>query len=155
MLASETLEQTGKAINAATDKLKDEGLNVGQDAMKAVGAIATAGSVADATKGIDLLSSAIDAGGKLVTNAMGAIKDIFSSLFKMLGLDKLFKSIGGLFGMKFDEKEENQKQKDATPEIFTKAKAGLNKFSDKEEKEKLLKEYSGEIGDMISRQYFG
>lgn len=134
---------------------------VGQDAIKAVGALATAGSVTDATKGIDSLSKVIDVGGKVVGKAIETIKDIFSSLFKMLGLDKLFKSIGGLFGMKFDEKEENSSlasKKEKAEELLKNAPDNIQSFTeslkDPEKRKEFIGKMSQSLGKKISDTYF-
>ena len=115
--AQEALQYVDVGVKKATETLKTEGIAVTKGAVEAMGAIATAGSISEATKGIHSLSDAIDAGGKMLNKAFDSIAGIFSSLFKALGLDRLFASIGRLFGFEMkenDTKTSDTKTKDAS-----------------------------------------
>ena len=109
LLASEALEQSAGAVKLATEKLKNEWLTHGKEAAVAVWAIVWAKSIDDVTKWVDGIAKVIDATSKTLSGAIESVKDILSSLFKMLGLDKLFKSIGKLLGISSSEESADNK----------------------------------------------
>lgn len=139
MFEWEAIQQTERVIHETAKTLKEEWLTHGKEAIAAIWTIASAWNLWDASKGIDSLSRVIESSGKMVTNAIKTIGELFSWLFKMLGLDKLFKSIGWLFWMKFDEKNEGTNS-EKRPEVMRSAQevlpTGPEKMKEKLEKAK-------------------
>jgi hypothetical protein len=157
LLASETLEQSAGAVKLATEKLKTEWLTHGKEAVAAVGAIAWATSIDEATKGIDWLAKVLDWAGKTISSTIEGLKGILSSFWKMLWLDKLFKSIGSLFWLNsWVSSEAPGKSADESSEQVSNSpiQGGIDAITNKEKREKILVDYASWLWDMISREYF-
>ncbi|MBX9809534.1 hypothetical protein K2X92_04060 [Candidatus Gracilibacteria bacterium] len=104
------------SVKKTTEELKNKAGESGAELAGAVTAIVGAKSVDDVTKGFTGVSKAIDSISSTLSSAMKGIGELISSFMKMLGLDKFFKSVGGIFGLKFDEKKEGEKKDPKPPE---------------------------------------
>lgn len=159
VLQWEALTQSTSAITAVTETLKTQWLAHGAEAAVAIWAIAWAKNIDDATKGVDMLSKIVDWVWKTFSSALDGIKNIFSSFFKMIGLDKLFKSIGWFFGI--NKSPEEQKKLESTtpiniPETPTtdKVKDVVKKWETPEWRKEFVDKASKSLWDKISQTYF-
>lgn len=90
---------------------------------------------------------------------MKSIKEAFSSIMSMLGLDKFWNSLKGLFGFSSDTKTEIEKNREEKKELSKgsetkKTPNALADITDPEKAKKVLDNYSQQFADMISKQYF-
>lgn len=157
LLTSEALEQSTSAVKLATEKLKTEWIAHGKEAAVAVGSIVWAKSIDDVTKWIDGITKVVESTSKTISGAIEWLKNIFSSLFRALGLDKLFKSIWWLFGFGSWDSSDTPKKSDNSTESSTVSDA-MKKWSKKLETAEWRKEFvekiSKSLWDKISKTYF-
>lgn len=157
VLTSEALEKTSSAVSGAAEKLRNEWLTHGKEAVTAVWAIVWAQSMGEATKWVDGLTKVIESSGKMISSAIDTIKDIFASLFQMLGLDKLFKSIGKLFGMDFPDEEKKQGEetkKGIEDKVNPTIENTKNIMKNPEKIKEIFYKMGEKFGDKISDTYF-
>lgn len=153
-----TPEILTSTLKTTTEKIKTDMWKWGAEVLWAVGEIVNAGNIEWATGGIGKLSKAIDAVSGTVSSAIKWLWETFSSLMVMLGLDKLWASIKGLFGMKSEEKKDDSSQK-KIEDWVEKVKSEWEKMAstvlDKDKRNKFLGKISQSFGDKISTTYFG
>ena len=106
-----TPEVLTTGLKTTTDKIRTDMWKWGAEVLWAVGEIVNAGNIEWVTGGIGKLSKAIDAVSGTISSSMKWLWEMFSSLMAMLGFDKLWASIKGLFGMKSEEKKDDSSQK--------------------------------------------
>lgn len=137
-----TPDAMNTAISETTKTLKKDIGKWGTEVLWAVGDIVNAENIEWATGGITKLSKAIDAISTTFSSAMKWIGDILSAFMSMLGFDKLWKSIKGLFGGSTEEKKEGDKKKEATGAIKDKVDpvivAGEKKIAETKENTEIL-----------------
>jgi hypothetical protein len=99
----------------------------------------------------------LDWAGKTISSTIEGLKGILSSFWKMLWLDKLFKSIGSLFWLNsWVSSEAPGKSADESSEQVSNSpiQGGIDAITNKEKREKILVDYASWLWDMISREYF-
>jgi len=117
VLQNEAFDNMDKTIWVATERLKKEWFTHAKDVMKNVVDIAHAENASDISKWIDGLSWVMDSAWKMLWSVASTFEDMLSSLFKGLWLDKLFKSIGRMFWMKFEENAWDKKDGETNENI--------------------------------------
>ncbi len=156
-----TPEVLTTGLKTTTDKIKSDMWKWGTEVLWAVGEIVNAGNIEWATGGIGKLSKAIDAVSGTISSAMKWLWELFSSLMAMLGLDKLWASMKGLFGMKSEEKKEDSTQKKIENWVDVTKKRGIEALKKWAEliqkpidKEKIVSDMTTSLGKLIWEKYF-
>ena len=101
-----TPEVLSKTLETTTNKIKTDMWKWGTEVVTAMGDIVSANGIDGLTGGIGKLAKAVDTVQSAVWSMIKGFGDLLAGLMAMLGLDKLWWSIKGLFGMKSEEKKD-------------------------------------------------
>ena len=150
-------------INGITEQMKNNLGASGKEAMAAAWALVSATSIDWATGGIQKLTKAVDGISATFSWAMKSIKEAFSSIMSMLGLDKFWNSLKGLFGFasstetKTEEKKEvtsNKTNENIPEKVITEGDKIANAVLNEQDRKDFLLKMSQWFWDKVSAKYF-
>jgi hypothetical protein len=147
--------QALKSFTNLTDTLVSEGKTHGTEVIWAIWVLASAGSMSEASKWIDSLSSTINKWSENFSNAIKNMKELISSFFEISGLGKFFRSIWRFFGMDLPEPGIEKNEKKETVDKNESSKTNIIEALKNPEKTKeIIGKMADKFSDKISTTYF-